>query len=137
MKDLVRLKTSLKEEVEHILNEQVKLEALSSSRYLAMAAWCDRNGFDNSASFFYEQAEEERAHMLKFFKYIADMGGRAISPEVTNIKLEFDSFREVFELALEHEVQVSQAIHRIVDACRKHQDYTTENFLQWFLAEQM
>ena len=136
MKDLVRLRTSLKEEVENILNEQVKLEALASSRYLAMAAWCDRNGYANSADFFFEQAEEEREHMLKIFKYISDMGGTAVSPEVTGIQQEFASFREVFETALEHEVGVSQAINRVVDVCRKMHDYSTEKFMGWFLAEQ-
>ena len=47
MKDLMRLRTSLKEELELALNAQVKMEAESSSKYLAMAAWCDRNGFSN------------------------------------------------------------------------------------------
>jgi len=136
MKDLVRLRTSLKEEVENILNEQVKLEALASARYLAMASWCDRNGYENSADFFFEQAEEEREHMLKIFKYISDMGGTAVSPEVIGIQQEFASFREVFETALEHEVAVSQAISRVVEICRKTNDYATEKFMHWFLEEQ-
>ncbi|KOY87648.1 ferritin [bacterium 336/3] len=137
MKDLMRMKTSLKEEIESILNEQVKMEAHASAKYLAMASWCDRNGYENSADYFFKQSEEEREHMLKIFKYISDMGGTAISPEVTNVSNDFDSFRGVFELALESEISVSQSINRIVDACRKHHDYMTEKFIHWFLQEQI
>jgi ferritin len=137
MKDLLRLKTSLQEEVEALLNDQIRKEAAASSLYLSMASWCDRNGFENSADYFYKQAEEERGHMLKIFKYISDLGGTAISPEVTNIRLEFNSFREIFEEALEQEISVTQSINNIVDRCHKAKDYITVDFLGWFLKEQV
>lgn len=137
MKDLVRMRTSLKEEIEAILNAQVKMEAESSAKYLAMAAWCDRNGFDYSAGFFYKQAEEEREHMLKIFKYISDMGGVSISPDVTNVPQDFASFREIFEQALSQEIAVSQSINRIVGLSRRLDDYATDTFMQWFVKEQI
>lgn len=137
MKDLLRLRTSLQEEVQVLLNEQIRKEAHSSSLYLSMGSWCDRNGFENSASYFYKQAEEERSHMLKIFKYVSDLGGTAISPEVTNIKIEFNSFREVFEEALEQEIAVSQSVNNIVDRCHKLKDYMTVEFMNWFLKEQI
>lgn len=136
-KDLVRLKTSLNQEVEAILNEQVKLEALSSAKYLAMASWCGEHGFQNSEDFFMKQADEERGHMLKFFRYVSDAGGKPISPEVINIQHEYSSLRDVFETALEQEIGVTHSIHRIVSLCRKMNDYTTEHFLQWFIKEQL
>ncbi|MBL4678779.1 MAG: ferritin, partial [Mucilaginibacter sp.] len=74
MKDLIRIKSLLSTEVEDLLNQQVKKEALSSSIYLAMASWCNRNGFDYSSENFFKQADEERHHQLKFYKYILDMG---------------------------------------------------------------
>jgi ferritin len=137
MKDILRLKTSLQEEVESMLNEQMKREAHSSSVYLAMGSWCDRHGFDNSAGYFYKQAEEERAHMLKIFKYITDLGGRALSPEVSNVPQDFESFRSVFEQALEQEISITQSINKVVAKCHKVQDFTTVAFLQWFLQEQI
>lgn len=136
MKDIVRIKSLLSADVEALLNQQTKKEAVSSSLYLSMAAWCDRNGFDGSADYFYKQAEEERHHQLKFFKYISDMGGIAISPEITGIKLEFNSFREVFEDALEQEIIITQSIKNIVARCYKEQDFVTVEFLNWFLKEQ-
>lgn len=137
MKDLLRLRSSLTEEVEKLLNEQITREGKSSSSYLAMASWCDRHGFDNSASFFYKQSDEEREHMLKIFKYVNDLGGNAISPEISNLQYDYDSLRSVFERTLEQEISITQSINRIVDQCHKVKDFTTVNFLQWFLQEQI
>ncbi|MCX2450860.1 ferritin [Pedobacter sp. PLR] len=136
MKDIMRVKSSISTDLETLLNQQIKKEALSSSIYLSMASWCDRNGYDNSADYFFKQAEEERMHQLKFYKYVLDMGGMAISPEVTNIKLEYNSFREVFEEALEQEISVTQSIKNIAARCHKEHDYVTLEFLNWFFKEQ-
>jgi len=136
MKDLIRVRSLISADVEMLLNQQVKKEAYSSSVYLSMASWCNRNGFDNSAEYFFKQAEEERQHQLKFYKYILDMGGNAVSPEVTGIKQEYNSFREVFEEALDQEISVTQSIKNIYARCLKEQDFVTNEFLNWFLKEQ-
>lgn len=137
MKDLLRQRTSLKEEIEILLNNQVKMEAEASSKYLAMASWCDRNGYKNSAAHFMKQADEERTHMLKIFNYIMTVGGTAVSPEVPAVKQEYATFKSVFESALQGEIAVTQSINRIVTASRKEEDYATENFIQWFVNEQV
>jgi len=137
MKDLLRLKTSLKEEIENLLNEQIKLEAHSSSVYLAMSSWCDDQGFAYSADYFSKQSEEERVHMRKLFNYVNDRGGKAISPEILNVPKDFESFRSVFETALEQEMEVTQSINNIADRCVKAKDYVSFQFLQWFLQEQI
>lgn len=136
MKDLIREKSLISTEIESLLNQQIRKEAQSSSIYLAMASWCDKMGFEGSANYFFKQAEEERQHQLKFFKYVLDMGGAAISPEVTGIKIEYNSFREVFEDALNQEINVTQSIKNIAARCHKEQDYVTMEFLNWFLKEQ-
>lgn len=137
MKDLVRQKLSIHVEVMDLLNEQIKQEAHSSSVYLAMASWCDHNGLNNSASFFYEQSLEEREHMMRIFKFINDNGGTAYSPEVSNINHDYNSLEEIFEAALDQEISITKSIHGIVFKCRKVQDLTTEYFLNWFVQEQM
>ena len=75
-------------------------------------------------------SEEERLHQLKFYKYVLDMGGVAISPEITNIKNDFNSFREVFEEALEQEVNITQSIKNIAARCYKESDFVTLEFLR-------
>jgi len=137
MKDLLRLRTSLNEEVEALINEQIKLEAESSAYYLAMASWCDAHGFDNSAAHFFAQSNEERDHMLKLYHYVLDMGGRAVSPAVAEVRQEYNSFQEVFEYALEKEIEVTRAINRLVARCHKAEDFSTVSFLDWFLKEQI
>lgn len=137
MKDLLRLKTSLSEEIENILNEQIRYEAFASSLYLSMSSWCDQQGLDFSAEFFERQSGEERQHMLKLFKYINDRGGKAISPEVTQIPQDFPTFRSLFEKTLEQEMFVTQQFNVIADKCMKARDYVTFNFVQWFLEEQV
>lgn len=136
MKDLLRIKSLISADIELLLNQQVKKEALSSSIYLAMASWCNRNGYDFSSEYFFKQADEERYHQLKFYKYILDMGGNAVSPEVTGIKQEYNSFREVFEEALDQEISVTNSIKNIYARCMKEQDFVTMEFLNWFLKEQ-
>lgn len=137
MKDLVRQRTSLTEEIEQALNEQIKMESHASATYLAMAAWADSHGFQYSAEFFYKQAEEEREHMLKIFKYVVDVGGKAISPNVSNVNHDYDNLKSLFEATLDQEIAVTQSINRIVDKCYKVKDYTTAKFLDWFLQEQI
>ncbi|WP_270087187.1 ferritin [Sphingobacterium sp. SYP-B4668] len=137
MKDLLKLKSSLTKEIEDILNAQIKVEAHSSSLYLAMSSWCDEQGLDFSADFFAKQSNEEREHMLKLFNYINNRGGRAISPEITGIPVDFESFRSVFEQTLEQEMFVTEQFNNIADRCMKAKDYVTFNFVQWFLEEQV
>ncbi len=64
------------------------------------------------------------------------MGGTAISPEIHNVKIEFGSFREVFEDALEQEIAITQSFKNIAARCHKEQDFVTMEFLNWFLREQ-
>ena len=127
---------SLSEEVENLLNEQIKMEGKSSAYYLSMASWCETKGFNNSAEFLYKHSDEERGHMLKLFRYVNEAGGHARQPEISDIKHTFKSLREVFENVLDHELSVTRSIHEIVDHCLANKDYSTFNFLQWYVVEQ-
>ena len=137
MKDVLRRQHILKEEIVDIINRQVKMEAHASNAYLAMAAWCDVRGYDNSADFFFQQSDEERKHQLKLFHYLCDMECEAAAPVVGEVQHDFGSLREVFEKALDHEIAVSDSIHEIVGECRKYNDIATEEFMKWFVMEQI
>jgi ferritin len=135
-KQFITPKRSLSEETEQKLNNQIVMEGLSSARYLSMASWCDTKGYIRSAEFLYRHSEEEREHMLKLFAYINNAGGHALQPRITDIKHEFNSLREVFEEILDHEIEVTRSINNLVEHCFKHKDFTTFNFLQWYVTEQ-
>lgn len=139
MENIARQQISINLEVMDLLNAQIAKEQHASSVYLAMASWCDQKGLLKSADFFYKQSEEEREHMMKIFRFINDAGGAAYSPEVANLSNahEYSSLKEVFESALEQEISVTKSIYKIVVKCRSVLDFGTENFLQWFVEEQM
>jgi len=137
MEKVDRLKCSLSPVTEQLLNQQVGMEGRSSAHYLAMASWCDTQGYKYASEFLYHHAEEEKEHMLKLFHYINDAGGHAMYPEITDIQHIFKSFRQVFELALVRETEVTESIHRLVDHCLAIKDFSTFNFLQWFVKEQI
>jgi len=121
---------------EKALNRQVALEGYASAYYLSMASWCDQGGFDGSAAFLYRHSDEERMHMLKLVHHINSLGGQALSPEIAKIPHRFKSLHEIFELILKHEISVTTEINKLADTCMKQRDYTTFNFLQWYIAEQ-
>lgn len=137
MKDIARQQMSIQVESMDLLNAQIKMEAHASATYLAMASWCEQNGFFTSAKFFFKQSEEEREHMMKIFHFLVDTGGNPISPEISGINHEFSSILDVFESALDHEINVSESIKNIVKKARASMDITTERFLDWFVLEQV
>ncbi|MGV3632133.1 MAG: ferritin [Bacteroidota bacterium] len=123
--------------VEHALNDQVVKENSSSQFYLAMASWAENNGLNGTAKFLYTQSDEERFHMLKLIKFINERGGKAVIPGLTQPPTEFKKLENVFELLLEHELAVTESINNLVDICLQEKDYTTHNFVQWYVSEQL
>lgn len=135
-KEIVTLQRSLLHDTEKMLNKQIEMEGKSSASYLSMASWCDMMGYNNAAKLLYAHAEEERQHMLKLFHYINEAGGLAIQPEISGIKHHFNSLKEIFQLTLEHEIQVTKSINIIVDHCFGVKDFATFSFMQWYVTEQ-
>ncbi len=127
----------MNQQIEAALNDQISKEASSSQYYLAMASWAETNGLSGTSFFMYAHADEERFHMLKLVKFVNERGGRAIIPAITQPPSDFDSVQRMFELLLAHELTVSASINDVVDICLKEKDYTTHNFMQWYVSEQM
>lgn len=127
----------LNTKIETALNKQVELEAASSQYYLAMASWAENNGYNGVANFFYQHSDEERMHMLKLVKYINERGGKAKIPALKAVTTSYKGLESVFKDLLKHEVNVSNEINGLVEICLKEKDYTTHNFLQWYVAEQI
>lgn len=123
--------------VEAELNKQIQLEASSSHHYLCMASWAENEGFSGVAKFLYTHSDEERMHMLKLVKFVNERGGRAVIPSLPSVEISFNSLHEVFTQLLEHEVAVTNSINEVVHICLGEKDYTTHNFMQWYVAEQL
>jgi ferritin len=127
----------LNKKIEKALNDQIKVEAESSQAYLAMASWSENAGLSGTAAFLYKHSDEERTHMLKLIKFVNDRGGQAVIPELKQPAKDYKNLQNVFKLLLDHETRVTEEINSVVDVCLKEKDYTTHNFMQWYVAEQI
>lgn len=127
----------LNKKVEIALNEQVEKEGYSSALYLAMASWAEVKGMPGVAEWLYIQSDEERIHMLKFIKYINERGGKAIVPAFKQPEKEYVSVKKMFDEVLKHEQFISKSINEIVGICVAEKDFTTQNWIQWFVNEQI
>lgn len=123
--------------LEKAINEQIKREEHSSRIYLAMASWCQVNGFPGAAEWLYAQVDEERSHLLKFIQYLNDRGGHALLPGLDKPETTFKSLLDVYEKVLKHEEFISQSINELYAVAVQQKDYSTGNFLQWFITEQV
>ncbi len=127
----------LNKKVEEILNRQIEREGYSSHLYLAMAVWAECNGLEGTSKWLYAQADEERMHMMKFISYVNERGGRAKITAIEEPPSEYKNVKEVFDKVLAHEQFVTASINEIVEVTLAEKDFTTHNWIQYFVTEQI
>ena len=119
------------------INEQINFELSSAYLYLSMSAHFEGENLGGFAHWMNVQYGEETGHAMKFFKYVYERGGKvtlkAIPQPATKFKTPVDIFRQV----LEHEQKVTSLINKLYELSLKEKDYATQNFLQWFIKEQV
>ena len=123
--------------IEAALNAQIEMEARGSHFYLAMASWAENQGLNGTAEFLYRHSDEERQHMLKLVRFVNERGGHAVIPALESPTSNFSGLKAIFTTLLEHETKVTASINEVVDLCLSRKDYTTHNFMQWYVAEQI
>ena len=131
------IKTMLAKKIEKILNEQIQKEGYSSNLNLAMASWAEKEGYEGISQWLYAQAEEEKMHMMKFVHFINERGGHAIIPAFEQPPVQFEGIKKLFNQVLEHEQFITASINAIVALAIKENDFATNNWIQWFVTEQM
>ncbi len=123
--------------VESAINNQIEKEEFSSRLYLAMAIWCQQKGYPGAAKFLFAHANEERMHMLKLVHYLNDRGGKAQLAVIDKPEHKYDSLQTVFEEVMVHEEFITDSINSLYEVTVHEKDYTTMNFLQWYITEQL
>lgn len=118
------------------LNNQINLEFYSSNMYLQMSSWAESKGFDGCAEFLSKHADEEMQHMKRLFTYVNETGSMARIGAIEAPIEEFDSIKDLFEKVYEHECLITKEINGLAHTAFTNQDYSTFNFLQWYVAEQ-
>lgn len=126
----------ISDKMKNALNEQIQLEGQASSLYLSMSVWCDQKGLEGCAQFLRRQSEEEREHMLRIFDYMSEVDVMALTPGIQEPEHDFPSIQELFKRVYAHEQKVSNSIYRLLQIALEENDYTTQHFLQWYVAEQ-
>ena len=128
----------LNQEIINLINEQIWLENHASFYYLDLSIKFSLEGFGGISKFFAEQSQEERIHMLKLIDYLLEKDGVPTLPNYNFMEENEEQFNVLlhFENSLLNERKVTNAINKIVSKCKEVGDYTTENFIQWFVTEQ-
>lgn len=123
--------------IEEAFNEQINWELYSGYLYLAMSAYFLSINLNGFASWMRVQALEEGTHAMKFFDFINERSGRVELLALKAPQKEWESPLAAFEDAYEHECLVSGRINDLVNLALKEKDHASNNFLQWFVSEQV
>ena len=101
-----------------------------------MSAWCSDKGFEGAATFLKKHSQEEMQHMQRLFDYLVDTGTLPVLGSISAPPVKFDLLAEVFKLTYEHEQLITTKINALAHIAFTNQDYSTFNFLQWYVTEQ-
>ena len=126
----------LSQDVIKMLNEQVSREMDASHLYLSMSSWCYKNGFDGAGEFLFEHASEESDHAKKLINYLNETDSKVEIEAIAKPESEFKGLLDVFEKTYAHEISVTKSINDLVSFMLKNNDFSTLNFLQWYVSEQ-
>ncbi|MBU3916328.1 ferritin [bacterium] len=127
----------LSKKMENQLNEHTNAEFYSAHLYLSMSAYFKSIDLQGFSSWMLVQFEEEMFHAMKFFQFVDQMEGRVKLTSIEAPPVEWDSPLDVFQYTYKHEQIVSKKIHALVSLALAESDHSTNNFLQWFVSEQV
>lgn len=127
----------LSEKMEKALNDQMTAEFHSGYLYLSMAAYLEELDYPGFAQWMNVQAREEQDHGMKLYNYIIARGGRVTLEALDAPQTEWDDVEAIFQHVLEHEQLVTSLINNLVDLAIEEKDHATNQFLQWYVAEQV
>jgi bacterioferritin B len=119
------------------LNTQIGNELAAHNQYLACAIHYDALTMPQMAAFFYAQALEERAHAMMMVQYLLDTDAPVEIPAVVAPVNAFPDVVAPVELALEQERRVTEQINALLRIARDENDFASEQFMQWFIKEQV
>src|ERR1700733_5808339 len=119
------------------LNEQISNEFGASQQYVGAAVYYDAETLPRLAAFFYRQALEEREHAMMMIRYLLDVGETVPIPDIKAVETTYAGGSEPVKMALEQEKRVNEEIFSLFELAREVKDYRAEQFLQWFVKEQV
>ncbi|MBS42208.1 MAG: bacterioferritin [Nocardioides sp.] len=119
------------------LNAQIGHELAAHHQYLAVAVHYDALTMPQMAAYFYRQALEEREHAMMMVQYLLDTDAEVVVPGTEAPVSRFDGVVAPVQLALDQEKRVTAQINDLVRVAREELDFASEQFLHWFVKEQV
>jgi ferritin len=119
------------------LNEQISNEFAASQQYVGAAVYYDAETLPRLAAFFYRQAVEERNHAMIMVRYLLDTDEEVRIPDIKSQQTRYDDVTGPVKMALEQEKRVSGEINALFKLARDTGDFRAEQFLTWFVKEQV
>lgn len=119
------------------LNDQISNEFGAAMQYIGAAVYYDAETLPRLAQFFYRQAGEERTHAMMMAQYLLDVGEEVRIPDIEGQRTHFDDPVAPVRMALEQEKRVGEEIYALFELAREVKDYRAEQFMQWFVKEQV
>lgn len=127
----------ISEKLNQSMNKQIGSELGASNQYLKIGAYFDSESLPELAGFFYRQSDEERLHALKFVHYITDAGGVVEIPTIGAAPADIASAEAAVKMALDWELEVTKQINSLMDQAIAEKDHIAQQFLSWFVDEQL
>jgi ferritin len=127
----------IKSSVEKAISEQINAEFYSAYLYLSMASYFESVNLKGFAHWMQAQTKEEVNHGMKMYGFVFERGGKVALKAVEQPPSSWKSPLNVFENVYEHEQKVTELINKLVEVARSENDVATENFLMWFIDEQV
>ena len=127
----------LKKKILKALNDQINAEMFSSYLYLSMEAYFQSLSLKGFAAWMRVQAQEEMVHAMKFYDFINERGGKVTLEAIAKPESTWASPLAAFEAIQKHEEHVTSLINNLVDLAISEKDHASNNFLQWFVSEQV
>ena len=119
------------------LNEQISNEFAASQQYIGAAVYYEDETLPRLAQFFYRQAVEERNHAMMMVQYLIDVDEEVRIPDIEAAQTKFGDAVAPVRMALEQEQRVGEEINELFKLARDNGDYKAEQFMQWFVKEQV
>jgi ferritin len=127
----------INKKIEKAINGQIKEEFYSAYLYLALSAYYASSNLQGFASWLSVQAKEELGHAMKFYHFLLERGGMIQLQPIAQPPAVYSGLTKAFPLAYAHEQKITNLINKLYELAKTEKDYAFEQFLHWFINEQV
>ncbi len=127
----------ISKELQEGINAQIGHEFAASMQYIGIAGYFKMENLELLADLFFDQAQEESEHAMKFVNYLLDTSGELRIPVIPQAKFDFSSAEEAVQAAMNWEIEVTDQINSLMDLAKAQNDHLAQYFLQWYIDEQL